>query len=46
MLDKLKNITSGNNTSLVTDEEFFDAESLTLELPIFIVGKCLAKNPP
>ncbi len=29
MLDKLKNITSKNNTSLVTDEEFFDAESLT-----------------
>lgn len=29
VLDKLKNITSGNNTSLVTDEEFFDANSLT-----------------
>jgi hypothetical protein len=29
MLDKLKSITTNNNTSLVTDEEFFDAESLT-----------------
>lgn len=30
MIEKLKNISkTGNNTSLITDEEFFDAESLT-----------------
>ncbi|MFN8576481.1 MAG: hypothetical protein U0354_06465 [Candidatus Sericytochromatia bacterium] len=29
LIDKLKNIGSSNNTSLVTDEEFFDAEALT-----------------